>query len=138
MKIEHTIDIDAPLSRAWELTVDVESWPEHTPTMTDVERLESGPIGIGSTALVRQPGQRARVWTVTRFEPERCFAWSTRAMGTTMTGRHQMAASDTGTTQTLIVEIEGRMSSIVGVLVRGPIAKAIAQENRGFKTAAEA
>lgn len=138
MKITNTISIDAPLSRAWELTLDVESWPEHTPTMTKVERLESGPIGLGSTALVKQPGQRAKVWTVTTFEPERCFAWSTSAMGTTMTGSHQLTENGMGTSQTLTVDIEGRFSSIVGVLVRGPIAKAIAQENRGFKTVAEA
>lgn len=137
MKIENTISIDAPLSRAWELTLDVESWPQHTPTITKIERLDSGPIGIGSTALVKQPGQRAKVWTVTDFEPQQCFAWSTRAMGTTMTGRHVMTANESETTQTLTVEIEGPFSSVVGAIVRRPIAKAIAQENQGFKTAAE-
>lgn len=137
MQLSHTISIDAPILKAWVLTIDVESWPQHTPTMTKIERLDAGPLGIGSTALVKQPGQRARVWTVTTFEPEQCFAWSTRAMGTTMTGRHEMTPSDTGTIQTLTVEIEGRLSPVVGALVRGPIAKAIAQENQGFKTAAE-
>jgi uncharacterized membrane protein len=137
MRIEDSIDITAPVARVWELTLDVESWPQHTPTMTSIERLDTGPLGVGSQARVKQPGQRAKVWTVTALEPERKFAWSTKSMRMTMTGTHALGARETGTTNKLTVEIEGPLSSLIGALLRRPIAKAIAQENRGFKTAAE-
>lgn len=137
MRIEHRIEIVAPVTRVWELTLDVESWPEHTPTMTSVERLDTGPLAVGSRVRIKQPGQRARVWTVTELEPEQRFTWSTRAMGTTMTGSHLVAATDVGTTNTLVVEIEGGLAPLVGVLVRRPVARAIATENQGFKAAAE-
>ena len=75
MRIEHTIDIAAPAERVWALTVDVESWPELSPTMTAVERLDGGPLRVGSTARVKQPGQRAKVWTVTAVQPGRPVPW---------------------------------------------------------------
>jgi uncharacterized membrane protein len=137
MGIEHTIDIDAPIERVWALTLDVESWPDHTPTMTSIERLDDGPIAVGSAARIKQPAQRARVWTVSHLEPGRRFAWSAATMGTTMTATHELTPNGSRTTQTLRVEIEGTLSRLVGALVRRPIAKAIATENLGFKTAAE-
>jgi len=36
--------------------------------MTSVERLDDGPITLGSRARVKQPGQRPAVWTVTELE----------------------------------------------------------------------
>lgn len=58
-------------------------------------------------------------------------------MGATMTASHVLTATEEGTTNTLTVDIDGPLSSFVGALVRGPISKAIATENQGFKTAAE-
>lgn len=137
MRIEHTIEIDAPIERVWALTLDVEAWPEHTPTLTRVERLDAGPLAVGAQARIKQPAQRERVWTVTAIEPERRFAWATRMMGTTMTGGHHLTRTETGTMNTLTVDIEGPLASLVGLALRGPIQKAIATENRGFKAAAE-
>src|SRR5215213_5897034 len=78
MHLEHRLEIDTPASVVWDLTVDVERWPETTPTMTSVERLDDGPLGVGSQARIKQPAQRPTVWTVTRFEPGRHFAWATK------------------------------------------------------------
>lgn len=137
MRIEHTTEIAAPVSTVWELTLDVESLPEITPTITEVERLDDGPIGVGSATRLKQPGQRPRVWTVTELEPEHRFAWSTRVLGTEMTGAHVLSVSESGTKNTLTVDIDGPLAPIVGALVRRPILKAIATENQGFKEAAE-
>jgi len=137
MRIEHVIEIAAPVARVWELTLDVEAWPELTPTITSIEWLSEPPVGVGSKARVKQPGQRAKIWTVTSFEPERLFAWSTRFMGGTMTGSHHVAASETGTINTLTIDIEGWFARLIGALIRRPILKAITAENEGFKSAAE-
>jgi len=137
MRIENAIEIDAPIERLWDLTLDVESWPDHTPTMTSIERLDDEPLAVGSAVRIKQPAQRERVWTVTELEPGRLFAWSARTMGTTMTATHAINPNGAGTTQTLSVDIEGRLSRVVGALIGRPIAKAITTENLGFKSAAE-
>jgi uncharacterized membrane protein len=137
MKIQNTIDIDTSPARVWELTLDVESWPDHTSTMTSIEKLDPAPLAVGSRVKIKQPAQRAKVWTVTALEPQRLFAWTAKMLGTTMTAAHHIDPTPTGVRQTLSVDITGALSWPVGMLVRGPIAKAIATENQGFKRAAE-
>lgn len=137
MKIQHRIEIDASIDRVWDLTMDVEAWPAHTPSMTSVERLDDTPLGVGSQARIKQPAQPTRVWTVTELEPRTRFAWSTKAMGTRMTGGHELEECDGGTTNTLTIEIEGPLAPLMGFLMRRPIRRAIEQENEGFKAWAE-
>ena len=137
MKIEHVQEISASVSDVWGLTVDVESLPDLTSTITKVGRLEQGPLGIGSEVLIKQPGQRERVWTVNEFEPERRFAWTTKAIGLTMTGCHDLRRSDTGTSNTLTIELTGTLAPVVGPLIQRSIRKALATENEGFRVFAE-
>lgn len=132
MRVENTIEIDAPVSVVWKHTVDIEAWPSTTPTVTEVERLDTGPLAVGSRARLKQPGQRARVWTVSELEPERRFAWSARLMGMTMDASHELDESPTGCSNTVAVEITGPLAPILGPLMRRPISKALATENEGF------
>jgi hypothetical protein len=81
MRIKHSIEIAAPVARVWKLTLDVEKWPDLTPTITRIEWLSEPPVRVGCQARIKQPGQRAKIWTVTEFEPERCFTWATRSLG---------------------------------------------------------
>lgn len=136
MQVQNTIHIDAPIERVWGLTMDVETWPEITPTMTSVELLDA-PLRVGSSARIKQPGQRERTWTVSALEPKRSFAWSTTLLGLSMTGAHHLEESGDGTQNTLTVDIDGPLAAVVGPLMKRPIAKAIAAENEGFRVAAE-
>jgi len=136
MRIEHSIEIDEPIERVWELTLDVEAWPEHTPSMTSVELLDD-PLLVGSRARIKQPAQREKVWTVTALVPRRRFAWTTKSMGTVMTASHRLAESASGTTNTLTIDIEGALAPVIGFLLRRPIRSALTQENEGFKAWAE-
>lgn len=137
MKLENTQRIEAPVDVVWALTEDVERWPDITPTMTSVERLDDGPLAVGSQARIKQPGQGSRVWTVTRFEPGRLFAWSTKALGTHMEGSHHLSEEDGVCVNRLVLELTGGTAGIVGRLLGGQLRKAIATENEGFKAAAE-
>ena len=128
MEIEHSREIAAPVARVWALTVAIDDWPTITPTVTGVERLDEGPLQVGSRARLKQPGSPARVWTVTELEPERRFAWSTRVLGTTMTATHELEATHEGTRNRLRVEV----SAWLGFLLRRPIAQALAAENEAF------
>jgi len=142
MIIEHELTIEAPVDVVWQLTTDVERWPSITPTMTTVERLDEGPMGVGSRARVKQPAQRATVWTVTRFEPTHLFEWEATVFGVRMVGRHLIDAVDDGTSHPasrnrLQIEMTGRGAGLMGRLTGGRIRKAITTENEGFKRAAE-
>jgi uncharacterized membrane protein len=137
MRIEHTTDIKAPVDRVWALTEDIESWPAVTPTMTSVTRLDHGDLQVASSARVKQPGQRERVWTVTELEPGRRFAWQTKVMKATMKGTHELIPTADGVTNHLSVDLTGPGSKLIGRLTRRQIAKAIAAENAGFKRVAE-
>lgn len=137
MKIVDTITVDAPVADVWDHTIDVESWPDTVETMTSVQRLTPGPLGVGSTVRIEQPRQRPRIWTVTRLDPPRRFAWATRLAGTTMTATHRLESDGAGTRTTLEVELDGLLSPIVGAFLRRPIRRALAIENRGLKAASE-
>lgn len=139
MRIQHTETINASIERVWAHTLDVESWPQLSPTtITSVQCVQEGPLRPGSTVRVKQPGQRSKIWTVSAVEAPTRFAWSARVFGTEMTASHVLESGATGTSNTLIIDIEGALAPIVGRLIRRPISKAIALENHGFTTAAEA
>jgi uncharacterized protein YndB with AHSA1/START domain len=54
-RLESVIDIQASPERVWEILVDVERWPEWTPTVLSVQREDSGALSVGSRAYIRQP-----------------------------------------------------------------------------------
>ncbi len=137
VRIEDRIDISAPSAVVWDLTTDVETWPTFSPTMTKVERLDTGPLALGSEARVKQPGQRAAVWTVTALEPGRSFTWTTRALGIGFAGTHEVVPVGAGCTNVLVLELTGRAAPVLGRVLGPVLRRAIRQENAGFKTRAE-
>lgn len=137
MRLRDEVDIAADAARVWELTIDVERWSELTSSITSVERLDDGPLRLGSAARIVQPRQPPRVWTVTRFEANRCFAWSTHAGPLTMTGTHLLEPDEGGCRNTLVLELAGPGSAVVGRLFRRAFVTALREENDGFKRVAE-
>lgn len=136
--ITHTLDIAAPIEKVWALTVDVESWPEISPTMSSIKRLDDGPLRVGSQALVKQPAQRPRTWTMTRLEPPTVFEWTATVMGVTMTAAHLLEETAGGCRNTLSVDMSGRGARLLAAVAGRQILRAIAQENEGFEAAATA
>jgi uncharacterized membrane protein len=129
--------IDAPIATVWDLTVDIDGLPATTPTIASAERLDDGPLRVGSTARLRQPHLRPAVWTVTRLKPQELFEWSTRLGWLTMTGRHRLRPAAAGTSNHLEVELSGFGAGAATRHFGGSIRRAIATENRGIKAAAE-
>jgi Polyketide cyclase / dehydrase and lipid transport len=137
MRWENTVLIDAPASGVWDLTIDVATWPSFTPTMQRVERLDAGPMRIGSSARIKQPGQTPAVWTVTRVEPERELTWQTRRMGLTMVGSHTLTTVGTQCRNTLSIDVAGRGSRLFALVIGWLVRRSLAVENAGFKAQAE-
>lgn len=138
MRYQDELLIQAPIERVWALTLDVERWPDATPTITEVARLDDGPFGVGSQARIKQPAQSARVWTVTRLEEPVCFEWETTMGPIRLRGGHHLSAEGDGCRNRLTLDIEGFGSRLLALLVGRSMRKAIATENAGFKTVAEA
>lgn len=137
MQWDNSITIDAPAGVVWGLNVDVERWPTMTPTMQKVQRLEPGPLRLGASARVKQPGQSTAVWTVTHFVDGHEFAWQTRRLGMVLEGRHVVAAlGDNQSRNTLSVRVTGFGSRLFGTLIGPAITKALRLENEGFRAGA--
>ena len=138
MHVEHSTVVKAAPEVVWALTTDVERLPEVTPTITSAERLDDGPLRVGSQARLVQPRQRPRVWTVDRLDAPTHFEWSAPLGPFTVVGRHVIEAVPEGCRNTLSVELRGRGASLAGLLLRKPFNEAMQQESEGFRRAAEA
>jgi uncharacterized protein YndB with AHSA1/START domain len=110
--------IDAAPQRVWEVLYDVDRWPQWTPTVDRVERLDDGPLDVGSRAKVRQPKLPQAVWEVTDVVDGRSFTWQAKGPGMRTIGRHQVVADDTGSTVTLSIEQAGPMGGVAALVWR--------------------
>lgn len=138
MHLEHSLPIAAPQDVIWGVTIDVERWPEWTPTMQRVKRLDDGPFRIGSQARVKQPQFRETIWTVTAMEPGHSFSWQTRVSGMTMVASHEVVPSGHGCVSRLQLEIKGWPATLLGPFVRKGAFKAMATENEGLRDRCQA
>ncbi len=137
MIVENTLHIDAPPNVVWVVTEDVDRWPEWTPTISSVRRLDDGPFGVGSKALVKQPGQAESEWTVTDFVLGERFTWETRRAGIVMEATHELEPDRNGTSNTLRVVVSGFLGTLLSPLLRPLIRKALADENVGLRRRCE-
>jgi hypothetical protein len=137
MDVTHSCAMPAAPDLLWALTIDIETWPSITPaTITSVQLLDSGPVAVGSRARVKQPGQRAKIWTVERCQAPTEFVWSSRSRTLSMTATHCIEPTGDGATCTnhLQLHLSGPLAGVVGVLARRRLRHALATENDGFRT----
>ncbi len=115
---ETTRHIDAPTQPVWEVLFDVARWPEWTPTIDDVERLDPGPFRVGSRARIRQPRLPRAVWEVTEVVDGRSFTWEAKGPGMKTIGRHEVVPDAGGSKLTLSIEQTGPMGAVAAVMWR--------------------
>jgi uncharacterized membrane protein len=138
MRVETTLDIDAPAERVWEVMADVERWPEWTASVERAERLDDGPLRLGSRARLKQPRFPPVVWEVTELEPGRSFAWTAKNVGLTSVGRHRVVArGEGGATVTLTLEQEGPMAPLLALLTGKRTRRYVDTEAQGLKRRCE-
>ncbi len=116
---ETTRHVDAPTQQVWEVLFDVARWPEWTPTIERVERLDEGPFQLGSRAKVRQPKLPQALWQVTEVVDGRNFTWEAKGPGMKTIARHAVVPDGTGSTVTLSIEQTGPMGAVAATLWRG-------------------
>lgn len=137
MEHQVTATTGAPPAEVWRLFADVERWPEMTRSMREVRRLDSGPIHVGSEAIVRQPGLPRARWRVTEIEPDRSFTWETSAGGVTAVGGHLVEPAGQGSKITLTLRQHGPLAGIMGLLLGRLSRRYLSMELEGFRAASE-
>jgi hypothetical protein len=137
MKLENRKQIAAPKSIVWSVTVDVTRWPQWSPFVQTVERLDDGPFEVGSVALIKQTGLPKARWQVTAITPGEQFTWETRVRGIDMVATHELSSSGTNTSSVLRIEMRGFMALLMWPLLRVLVPKALESENTGLKAECE-
>ena len=132
-----SIEINAPVDRVYEVMSEVERWPEWTPSVTSIKRLDSGPFVVGSRAVIRQPMFPPTLWTVTAIDGHRSFTWSNRGPGIKVIAHHSIDANGDHSKATLSLQYEGFLGGLLARLTRGITNRYLAMEAKGLKARSE-
>ena len=113
------VDIPAPPEQVWAVIADVERWPEWTPSVTEIRRLDRGPLVVGSRARIRQPRLLPATWEVTELVQGRGFTWVTRSPGVQVMAQHEVVPLGSGSRATLSVRFAGPLAALVARMTKG-------------------
>jgi hypothetical protein len=113
-----TTDIPAAPDRVWGILAGVERWPEWTPSVTRITRLDSGPLAIGSRVRIHQPRLLPSTWRIVELAEGRRFTWVTGGPGVRAVAEHSVEPIDRGSRVTLSVRFEGVLATVVARLTR--------------------
>src|SRR5450631_2280392 len=132
------VEIDAPPDRVWAVMRDVERWPEWTPTVTSIRRLDTGPLAEGSRVVIRQPSLPPAKWYVTALnDKERSFTWMTRGPGMRLHARHWVEDNGHGSCATLSIQFSGPLGPLFARLTRKLNDRYLALEAKGLRERSE-
>lgn len=110
--------IDAAPEAVWPVLSDVARWPDWTPTVRSVDRLDDGPLAVGSRARVRQPKLPRAEWEVTELVDGRSFTWEATGPGLRTIARHVVEPDGTGCRVTLGIEQTGPLGAVAALVWR--------------------
>lgn len=132
MEFTHTLHVPASVQRLRAAFADVEDWPNWTPSITSVRRLDDGPLAVGSKAEVRQPKLPRAVWTVTRLDDD-AMVWEATAPGVHTIAEHLAVPEGDGVRLTLRVVQNGPLGWLIGRLYGGLTRRYLSLEAEGFR-----
>lgn len=135
--LNHSVTIAAPPERVWAVIVDVERWPERIPTVEAAERLDEGPLAVGSQARLTQPRLPTGVWTVTELIDGSSYTWVSTSPGVTVTASHLVEPHPEGSRLTLGIAVTGPLSRVGWLMTRSLTKEYVATEAASIKAAAE-
>ncbi|MFD9700403.1 SRPBCC family protein [Lentzea sp. NPDC059081] len=136
--LQHEVVIAAPPDRVWAVVSDVARWPERIPTVDEAERLDDGPLAVGSRTRLKQPRLSEAVWTVTELTDGRSFTWVSKSPGVTITGEHVVEPHPDGSRLVLGLRIAGPLSGLGWLMTKSLTRRYVETEGASIKKAAEA
>jgi uncharacterized membrane protein len=141
MEFSNTTDVDAPADLVFAVLTDVERWPEWTPTVTRVQRLDGSslPLALNSRIRIVQPKVPPAEWTVTALEPGRGFRMMSRSPGATVVANHWAEPFGDGQRSRVILSVtfSGWLGRMIAWMMRGLNERYLAQEAAGLKRRSE-
>jgi uncharacterized membrane protein len=132
------VDINASPQRIWSVMSDLEHWHEWTRSITSVKRLDSGPLAVGSKAVVTQPKLSPAEFTVTALEEDKGFTWETRSPGAVVVADHRIDVTNGGCRVTLSLKFSGLVGPSAAFMMRQTINEYLEMEAAGLKMRCEA
>jgi uncharacterized membrane protein len=138
MRVSHGIEIFAPPQSVWNATVDVENWPQWTPTVESIRRVTPGALIPGSEVLIKQPNLPETSWRVSQVQPEECFRWHARIRAIPAVATHRIEKKQDRVVNHLGFEMSGFLAVLIWPFIRGQIARTLEIENQGLKRYCEA
>lgn len=130
---ETSVVIAARPEAVWMVLADVVNWPRWTPTVLQVDSLDSDQLAVGNRFRIHQPSLRPSVWKVVAVEPPISFRWESRMPGLVMRADHEIAAlPDNSSKVTLRFSFLGLLGFLAGALNRKLVESYIAQEAAGL------
>jgi carbon monoxide dehydrogenase subunit G len=135
--LQHSVVISAPPERVWAVLVDVERWPERIPTVDSVERLDDGPLAVGTRTRLKQPRLSPAVWTVTELTDGTSYTWESRTSGVTVVASHDVEPHPDGSRLTLALTVSGPMAGVGWLMTKSMTKRYVETEAASVKAAAE-
>jgi uncharacterized membrane protein len=137
MHFEHSVSVAAPPQQVFDRYVDVARWPEWLETMTSVERLDDGPLRVGSRTRIKQPKLPVAVWEVTAVEPGHSWTWVARGPGIVTTASHVVTPAGDGSRVTASLDQQGPLGAVLGRLTKGMTERYLRIEGDSLKAQVE-
>ena len=120
--IEMSIDIEAPPEKVFTLATDIERLPERIPSITKIEMLTEGPVGVGTKfreTRVMFKKEATEEMEFTSFDPDHSYVLEAESMGSHYTSTITFTPNGSGTTMTWAFHAEplSAFSKIAGSLL---------------------
>ena len=118
MHVEQRAAVAATPQVVWDALADVERWPTWTRSMRRVQRLDEGPLAVGSRVRIKQPRLVPVVWTVTDLDAGRAFTWEAEGAGVRTVASHEVRAMGAGTSEVrLTLDQSGPLAPVMDRLL---------------------
>jgi uncharacterized protein YndB with AHSA1/START domain len=142
-----TQQINAPVEAVFQLATDLDGWAGRIKGITKVERLTTGPVGVGTRFRETRKmfGREAtEEMEFTAFEPNRRYVLEAQSCGCRYVSEFRFEPAGGGTRMTMdfrgvpLTFAAKVMSALMGWMMKGAVTKCVQQDIDDLKAAAEA
>lgn len=109
-KSSNTETVDEPAAAIWQKWTEVAKWPEQDASL--VSASINGPFVVGSTITLKPKGSPSVKVTLVEVTPNKSFASVGKMPGAKLHFVHDILLSDTGTSFTQSVSMDGPLASL--------------------------
>jgi uncharacterized membrane protein len=123
LRASHTVEIEAPIERVYEVAADIAHCDEWTPSVESVEVLERHPDGSARLVEMENDAFVKKTRTMISYEydgPERMTWKQEQGDAKWLTGSWELTALDDGRTRA-VYSLQTDPGRMLGLLLRGPV-----------------